>query len=77
MNSVMVMYKRITFICIGVLMLSCTKPIDFSQVEDLVVSPELEASFVYFNEPASRFLALGAEVFLVQYFLGVNIRLVI
>jgi len=72
MNSVIVMYKRIAFICMGVFMLSCTKPIDFNQAEDLVLAPEFEASFIYFNEPASRFLANGVEVSQSQDFVDID-----
>jgi len=53
-------------------MLSCTKSIDFNQAKDLEVTSELEASFIHFNEPPSRFLANGVEVSMSQDFVDIE-----
>jgi len=65
-------FKIIVFICLSIFFGACTEPIDFNQVEDLVVTPELEASFIHFNEPATRFLANGVEVSRAQDFVDIE-----
>ncbi|WP_147678227.1 hypothetical protein [Algibacter pacificus] len=65
-------YKIAFFLCSSMFIFSCTKSIDFNQVEDLEVTPEFEASFIHFNEPASRFLANGVEVSTSQDFIDIE-----
>lgn len=45
---------------------SCTKDVDFNQINDLILTPVFESSLIYIDEPASRFLVQGNEVTYVQ-----------
>ena len=66
--------KHFTIILLLNLMLaSCTKAIDFSQVEDLEITPILESSLIFFNEPVNRFLNNGNEITLIQDFVLVEV----
>ncbi len=51
---------------LGFLCTSCTKRIDFNQVNDLQLKPVFESSLVYINEPANRFLVEGTEISTLQ-----------
>ncbi|WP_445955858.1 hypothetical protein [Yeosuana sp.] len=46
--------------------MSCTKAVDFNQVNDFKITPVFESSLVYLNEPASRFLVKGNEINIVK-----------
>ncbi|GAA3636927.1 hypothetical protein [Flavivirga jejuensis] len=41
---------------------SCTKEIDFEQADDLEISPVIETSLIFFDEPASSFWVNNTEV---------------
>ncbi|MCF8272327.1 MAG: hypothetical protein K9I95_00695 [Flavobacteriaceae bacterium] len=51
----------------------CTKDVDFGQVNDIVLTPVVESSLIYINEPTSRFLVEGVEVSVIQDFVNINI----
>ena len=53
-------YLFIAFLFVSVC-ISCTKEVDFNQVNDLKLTPVFESSLVYINEPASKFLVGGTE----------------
>ena len=66
--------KHFTLILLLNLMLaSCTKAIDFSQAEDLEITPILESSLLFFNEPVNRFLNNGNENTVIQDFVLVEV----
>lgn len=44
------------FCVIGVIFSACVSDLDFSQGEDFAISPTIDASLIYFNEPASSFV---------------------
>ncbi|MCL5129084.1 hypothetical protein [Algibacter sp. L4_22] len=56
----------------GLIVMSCTEAIDLDQVNDLVLTPAVEASLVYFDEPASRFIDSGANASTIQDFISVE-----
>ncbi|NCO63193.1 MAG: hypothetical protein GW839_05600 [Flavobacteriales bacterium] len=41
---------------------SCTKEVDFNQVNNIQLTPVIESSLVFINEPANRFLVNGTEI---------------
>ncbi|MDD7886419.1 hypothetical protein [Flavivirga sp. 57AJ16] len=41
---------------------SCTKEIDFDQADDFEISPVMESSLVFFDEPANSFLLNNTEI---------------
>lgn len=45
---------------------SCTKDIDFDQANNFQVSPVLESSLIFLNEPASQFIENGEELATIQ-----------
>jgi hypothetical protein len=51
----------------------CTKDVDFGQANDIVITPVVESSLIYINEPTSRFLVEGVEVSVIQDFVNINI----
>tara|TARA_R110000868_G_scaffold3388_11_gene21939 strand:+ start:2046 stop:2606 length:561 start_codon:yes stop_codon:yes gene_type:complete len=54
-------YLVTVFIIVSV-SISCTKEMDFKQVNDIQLSPVFESSLVYIKEPASRYLVGGTEI---------------
>lgn len=44
------------FCVIGMLFSACVNDVDFTQGEDFAISPTLDASLIYFEEPASSFV---------------------
>ncbi|WP_142783917.1 hypothetical protein [Changchengzhania lutea] len=52
---------------------SCTKEVDFNQVNDLELNPILESSLVFFDEPASQFVDNGIEVNTIQDFVIIDV----
>ncbi|WP_299557128.1 hypothetical protein [Seonamhaeicola sp.] len=50
----------------GIVLLACTKDVDFNQVDDFEVSPVVESSLIFLNEPANQFYENNAEVTTVQ-----------
>ena len=64
--------KIILLLCIGLVASSCTEAIDFNQADDIILAPALEASLVYFDEPASRFVDNGATTSSIQDFISVE-----
>lgn len=45
---------------------SCTKDIDFKQANDFEITPVIESSLIFLNEPANQFLDNGVEIESVQ-----------
>ena len=65
--------KRICFlICCAVLIFSCVKDIDFDQAKDFEITPVIESSLIFFDEPADRFLDNENEITVIQDFLIVD-----
>jgi len=60
--------NRMMSVILMLIMASCVKDVDFDQAENLNLSPVLETSIVYFNEPANTFFLneLGEEVSEIQ-----------
>jgi hypothetical protein len=57
----------------GLLFLNtCTKDVDFNQIDDLEINPIVESSIIYFNAPASQFYNNG-EITVTQDFVLVDI----
>ncbi|WP_282134387.1 hypothetical protein [Seonamhaeicola maritimus] len=61
------MKKRILFLCLISMILSlifcaCTKEVDFNQINDFEVSPVVESSLIFLNEPANKFYNNGVEL---------------
>lgn len=65
-------YKIALLLCLSLVSISCTEDIDFDQAEDLVLTPALEASLIYFDEPANRFFDDGTGVNTIQDFVSVE-----
>ena len=59
-------------LCISLINISCTESIDLKQAKDLVLTPALEASLIYFDEPASQFSGSGTGVNTIQDFVSVE-----
>lgn len=57
----------------GLFAVSCTEPIDFDQAEDLVLTPEFDATLIDFNQSASGFIVDEKEVSVVQDIVGIEI----
>jgi len=55
-------FRYLFFIISFVLCASCTKEIDFDQVNDIEISPVLESSLIFFDASAGEFLIGGIEV---------------
>ncbi len=53
------------FLCVLVCV-SCTKDVDFNQINDLQITPVFESSLVFIDEPANRFLVNGNEISYLQ-----------
>lgn len=64
-------YKNLS-ICLFVLSMSCTKDVDFNQIDDLEINPVLESSIIYFNAPATNFYNNG-EISVSQDFVLLDI----
>jgi len=47
-------------------MASCVKDIDFDQAKNISISPVVVASLVFIEEPANRFVGLGAEILTIR-----------
>ena len=58
-------YLIIAFVIVWV-PASCTKNVDFNQVNNIQLTPVMESSLVYIDEPASRFLVNGSEITVLQ-----------
>ncbi|GAA3565218.1 hypothetical protein [Snuella lapsa] len=52
---------------------SCTKDVDFDQIDDFEIFPVLESSLVHLNEPASRFYIDGYEVAVIQDSVSIDV----
>ncbi|WP_452226300.1 hypothetical protein [Lacinutrix cladophorae] len=49
--------KTLCFFCVvGVFLSNCVSDVDFTQAEDFAISPTLDTSIIYFEEPASSFI---------------------
>lgn len=46
----------------SVLIISCTKEVDFGQTEDLVLEPIVASDLIFFNAPATKFHVNGSEL---------------
>ena len=55
MLSLKVKYS-IIFCVVGIILSACVSGVDFDQGEDFAISPILDASLIYFEEPASTFV---------------------
>jgi len=47
-------------------LISCTKEIDLNQASDFKITPIIESSLIFFNEPAVQFLENGVEIVSIQ-----------
>lgn len=65
MPKAILKYVMVVLVALSTLA-SCTKPVDFNQVNDLQLNPVFESSLVYINEPANRFLVNETEVTVLQ-----------
>lgn len=63
---------KILILVLNLTFFACTKDVDFNQINDLEVTPALEASLVFFDEPANRFLENGNEVSITQDFIIID-----
>ena len=73
------MLKKTTFnLVLGLFMLvcfnACIKDVDFDQADDLSISPALEVSMMYFEEPAATFVdEIGDELSTIRDTLNIEI----
>jgi hypothetical protein len=51
---------------------SCTQDVSFEQARDYVLTPVVESSLVFFDEPASSFLDSGIEIEIIQDFVEID-----
>ncbi|MEC3906901.1 hypothetical protein VOI54_07710 [Tamlana sp. 2201CG12-4] len=66
-------FKRLYFqILLVFIATSCTKPVDFEQAKDFEITPVIESSLIFFDEPANQFLDNGSEIRVVQDFVLVS-----
>jgi len=47
---------------LGIIIISCTKDVDFNQADRIVFSPVVVSSLIFFNESPSRFIDNGVEI---------------
>ncbi|RED50045.1 hypothetical protein [Seonamhaeicola aphaedonensis] len=66
-------FNLLLLLTVNFVFLSCTKDIDFNQVNDFEVSPVIESSLIFLDEPANQFLEDGVEISTVQDSVLVNI----
>lgn len=66
--------RTYTFISIIIngLCISCTEPVDFNQVNDFEISPVIESSLIFLDEPANRFSDNDTELIIIQDFVQVD-----
>jgi hypothetical protein len=57
---------KIVLIALSIMLVSCTKDLDFNQVGDFEISPVFESSLIFFDAPATRFFVEGNEVDVVR-----------
>lgn len=62
----------ITTVVIILVLISCTKGVDFNQANDIKLTPVFESSLVYIDEPANRFFVNGKEVTGLQDSVNIN-----
>ncbi|MFS4484079.1 hypothetical protein ACKGJY_13745 [Hyunsoonleella sp. 2307UL5-6] len=55
------------------LFIACTKPVDFNQLDDLLLEPVVESSIFFFNAEASEFFTGGTEQSEVSDFVQIDI----
>ncbi len=48
------------------LLVSCTEDVDFGQANDFRITPVIEASLIFLNEPANQFIDNGIEIVALQ-----------
>jgi hypothetical protein len=60
-------------ILLNFIFVSCTKAVDFSQADDLEITPTLESSLIFFNEAANGLLNSGNEITKIQDFIIVDL----
>lgn len=53
--------KYLGFLVLLLLLHNCTKPIDFNQVDDLVLQPVVESSLIFYTARAEDFFVGGSE----------------
>lgn len=64
--------KYILLIAVYFFQTSCTKDVDFSQINDLEISPVIESSLVFLDESANNFIDNGTEIQQVQDFIIID-----
>ena len=64
---------NILLILLWVCFASCTKEVDFEQAQDFQVSPIIESSLIFLDEPASQFVENGEEIETLQDEVLINI----
>lgn len=52
---------------------SCTKEVDFDQINDFEISPVFESSIIFFNRDANGFIENGVEIPVIRDFIEVDI----
>ena len=59
-------------VIINILCLSCTEPVNFNQIDDFEISPVIESSLIFLDEPAHRFSNNDNELNTIQDFVQVD-----
>ncbi|GAA3616467.1 hypothetical protein Q4Q39_01100 [Flavivirga amylovorans] len=52
---------------------SCAKEIDFEQADDFEISPVIESSLIFFDEPASSFFTSSAEIISIKDSISIEV----
>jgi hypothetical protein len=65
MTREFIKFKLILFyLCI--ILISCTKEVNFDQADDFQISPVIDSSLIFLNEPVIEFLDNGIEIGFIQ-----------
>lgn len=64
---------KILILTLNLMLFACTKSVDFNQINDLEITPAIESSLIFFEEPANRFLDNGNEILIIQDFIIVSL----
>tara|TARA_R110002049_G_scaffold271188_1_gene448344 strand:+ start:836 stop:1399 length:564 start_codon:yes stop_codon:yes gene_type:complete len=63
---------KILILALNLMLFACTKEVNFNQINDLQITPAIESSLIFFDEPANRFLDNGNEVLITQDFIIID-----
>ena len=53
--------------------LSCSKPVDFDQINDFEINPVVESSLIYLDEPATSFLESGEQIVIIRDYIQIDL----